>query len=123
MITDAINGPEYMNWRDVTFAGGGGCLTENGFETSIIGQPSAANNQKLIKADTAFQQAIKQNIKYSLYAIAGSNAMNGMTSNTKIVRAYPWWEKTLYAVNVVSGVLALGACAWYASSVLKKKKQ
>ena len=123
MITDAINGPEYMNWRDVTFAGGGGCLTENGFETSIIGQPSAANNQKLIKADTAFQQAIKQNIKYALYAIAGSNAMNGMTSDIKIVRAYPWWEKTLYAVNVVSGVLALGACAWYASSVLKKKKQ
>ena len=123
MITDAINGPEYMNWRDVTFAGGGGCLTENGFETSIIGQPSAANNQKLIKADTAFQQAIKQNIKYALYAIAGSNAMNGMTSDTKIVRVYPWWEKTLYAVNAVTGVLALGACAWYIVSVLKKKEQ
>lgn len=123
MITDAINGPEYMNWRDVTFAGGGGCLTENAFETSVIGQPSAANNQKLIKQDTAFQQAIKQNIKYALYAIAGSNAMNGITSDTKIVRAYPWWEKALYTVNVVSGVLALGACVWYAASILKKKEQ
>ena len=123
MITDAINGPEYMNWRDVIFAGGGGCLTENAFETSIIGQPSSANNQKLIKADTAFQQAIKKNIKYALYAIANSNAMNGFTTDTRIVRAYPWWEKALYAVNGVSGVLALLAFLWYAVSVLKKKEQ
>ena len=49
--------------------------------------------------------------------------MNGMTSDTKIVRAYPWWEKTLYAVNAVTGVLALAACAWYVTSVLKKEKQ
>ena len=123
MITDAINGPEYMNWRDVTFAGGGGCLTENAFETSVIGQTSTANNQKLIKADTAFQQAIKKNIKYALYAMANSNAMNGITSDTKIVRAYPWWEVTLYAVNAATGVLALGTCAWYAVTALKKKEQ
>ena len=123
MITDAINGPEYMNWRDVTFAGGGGCLTENAFETSVIGQPSSAENQKLIKADTAFQQAVKQNIKYTLYAIAGSNAMNGITSDTTIVRVYPWWEKALYAANAVSGILALCSFAWYAVSVMKKKEQ
>ncbi|MBQ9187827.1 MAG: glycoside hydrolase family 3 protein [Clostridia bacterium] len=123
IVTDAINGGEYMNWRDVVLSGGGGCLNVTAFENSIIGSPTTAENQKLISQDTSFQQEVKKAIKYSLYAFAGSNAMNGMTSDTKIVRAYPWWEITLYVLNVVTGVLALGACALYVASLLKKKEQ
>ena len=49
--------------------------------------------------------------------------MNGITSDTRIVRVTPWWEAALYAINAVTGVLALGACALYVVSLLKKKEQ
>ena len=123
VVTDMINGAEYMNWRDVTFAGGGGCLTENAYESSIIGDPNSADNMKLIEKDTVFQQELKKMLKYDLYTFANSNTMNGVTSDTRVVRVHPWWETTLTAVNWVTGVLAVAACAWYVSSALSKKEK
>ena len=49
--------------------------------------------------------------------------MNGVTSDTRVVRVHPWWETTLTAVNWVTGVLAVAACAWYVSSALSKKEK
>ena len=123
VVTDMINGPEYMNWRDVTFAGGGGCLTENAYETSVIGDPNSADNMKLIAKDTRFQQELKTMLKYDLYTFANSNTMNGVTSDTRVVRVHPWWETTLTAVNWATGVLAAAACAWYLCSALSKKEK
>ena len=122
VVTDMINGPEYMNWRDVTFAGGGGCLTENAYDTSVIGDPNSADNMKLIEKDTAFQKELKQMLKYDLYTFANSNTMNGVTSDTRVVRVHPWWETTLIAINWATGILTLAACAWYVSTLLKKKE-
>ena len=122
-VTDMINGPEYMNWRDVTFAGGGGCLTSNAYESSVIGDPLTSDNMKLIQKDTAFQQELKQMLKYDLYSFANSNTMNGITTDTRVVRVHPWWEKALYAVNGVTGVLAAALLALYAASVLSKKEK
>ena len=122
VVTDMINGPEYMNWRDVTFAGGGGCLTENAYDTSVIGDPNSVDNMKLIEKDTAFQKELKQMLKYDLYTFANSNTMNGVTSDTRVVRVHPWWETTLIAINWATGILTLGACAWYVSTLLKKKE-
>ena len=121
VVTDMINGAEYMNWRDVTLAGGGGCLTENAYDSSIIGDPNSADNMKLIQKDTAFQQELKKMLKYDLYTFANSNTMNGVTTDTRVVRVHPWWEKTLTGINWGSGILALAAFAWYLSSALRKK--
>ncbi len=123
VVTDMINGPEYMNWRDVTFAGGGGCLTENAYDSSIIGDPNSAENMKLIEKDTAFQQELKQMLKYDLYTFANSNTMNGVTSDTRVVRVHPWWESTLTGLNIGFGVLTAAALVWYVLPLLKKKEQ
>ena len=124
VITDAINGPEYMNWRDVVFAGGGGALDgSNTYETSLIGLPTSPENLKAIQKDTAFQQEVKKSLRYVLYALADSNAMNGLTSDTRLVRVYPWWECAVIALNVVMGVLAAGSMVLYVLAVVRKKKQ
>ena len=123
VVTDMINGAEYMNWRDVTFAGGGGCLTENAYDSSVIGDPNSTDNMKLIQKDTVFQQELKKMLKYDLYTFANSNTMNGITSDTRVVRVHPWWETTLTAVNWGTGILAVAACAWYVTSVLSKKEK
>jgi len=75
-----INGADYMNWRDVTAAGGGGTLTTSAYDTSEIG--AMANSKKEIEKDVSFQQMMKKNIKYYLYQLVQSNAMNGISSTT-----------------------------------------
>ena len=123
VVTDMINGAEYMNWRDVTFAGGGGCLTSTAYQDSVIGSPLSADNMKLIQKDTAFQQELKQMLKYDLYTFANCNTMNGVTSDTRVVHVTPWWEATLKGLDIGFGVLTALAVVLYVLPLLKKKEQ
>lgn len=123
VVTDMINGPEYMNWRDITFAGGGGCLTSTAYGGSVIGDPLSSTNMKKIQKDTAFQQELKQMLKYDLYTFVQSNGMNGVTHETHVVRLYPWWEKTLIGAEIGLGALTALAVVLYVLPLLKKKEQ
>lgn len=115
--TDMINGADYMNWRDVTAAGGGNCLTTSAYETSSIGQMSDSKSK--IAKDTEFQEMMKYNLKYWMYTLAQSNAMNGISSTTEIVYVNTWYQNAVIAATAVFGVLTL-VCA--ALGLLKRKK-
>lgn len=123
VVTDMINGAEYMNWRDITFAGGGGCLTSTAYQESVIGSPTSADNMKLIQKDTVFQQELKDMLRYSLYTFVQSNTMNGVTSDTRVVPVTPWWEATLKGLDIGFGVLTALAVVLYVLPLLKKKEQ
>ncbi len=101
--TDMINGTEYMNWRDITAAGGGNCLTTSAYDSSVIGT-MAASKSKIAK-DTQFQQMMKYSLKYWMYNLASSNAMNGISKTTKIQHVLTWYQMLLMGVAAVTGVL------------------
>lgn len=46
--------------------------------------------------------------KNILYAVANSNAMNGIGANTRVVPIMPAWQVWLIAIDVVAGVLIVG---------------
>jgi len=118
VVTDMINGADYMNWRDVTIAGGGNCLTSSAYETSSIGE--MADSKSEIEKDGQFQLAMKQNIKYWVYNMAQSVAMNGLTSTTEKVYVLTWYQKALYGGAIGVGVL----CALFAViSLIKRSKE
>jgi len=118
VVTDMINGADYMNWRDVTAAGGGNCLTSSAYETSEIGEMNASKSE--IEKDGDFQAQMKRNIKYWAYNMAASNAMNGLTSTTEKVYVLTWYQKALYA-----GTAGLGALTALLAivSLLKRRKE
>ena len=62
-------------------------------------------------------------LKYDLYTFANSNTMNGITSDTRIVRTFPWWEITVIAADVVFGVATVALCALYVVDLCKKQKE
>jgi len=104
--TDMINGADYMNWRDITFAGGGNCLTTSAYDTSKIGT-MAASKSKIAK-DTDFQNMMKYNIKFFLYKLADSNAMNGYSIGTSIKHVLTWYQWLCIALIAIFGVATLG---------------
>lgn len=121
IVTDMINGADYMNWKDITFAGGGNCLTSSAYDTSSIGT-MAASKDKIAK-DTAFQEQMKTNIKYWLYSTVQSNAMNGLTYDSELVDVLTWWQTALYALIAVLAVLTAGGIAVYVINVKKSKQE
>ena len=66
--------------------------------------------------------AMRTAAKRIMYQTVWSCAMNGISSDTKIVQITPWWETALYTADAVVGVLFLACLAWTAIALLKKKR-
>ena len=64
---------------------------------------------KLYRGDPDIAQAMRESTHRILYTVVNSNAMNGITANTKIVSVTPWWKTALICVDVVLGVLVAGS--------------
>ena len=60
---------------------------------------------KLYKGDADITQAMRESTHRILYTVVNSNAMNGVTAETKIVSVTPWWKTALICVDVVLGIL------------------
>lgn len=121
IVTDMINGADYMNWKDITFAGGGNCLTTSAYDTSSIGTMAASKDK--ISKDTAFQQQMKTNIKYWLYNTVQSNAMNGLTYDSELVDVLTWWQIVLYVLIAALAVLTAGSAAMYVINARKSRQE
>ena len=120
----AAAGFDYMNWLDNIYAGGGACLCTSGnFSTSAHGSMGDAQVLSKVQADSAFQYEMQKALKHFLYTFAGSNAMNGISSDTKIVYVSTWWENALLAANITLGVLTAAALVGCALVSLKAKKE
>lgn len=99
IITDMVNGADYMNWKDSIYAGGGSMLS-NSTTYAETQWGTMTENKALIASDAAFQQQMKQGLKYFLYSTAKSNAMNGITSNTTTVYVRTWWQNTILGFEI-----------------------
>ncbi|MBQ6120997.1 MAG: glycoside hydrolase family 3 C-terminal domain-containing protein [Clostridia bacterium] len=120
-VTDMINGADYMNWRDIVANGGNGCLTSSAYDTSLIG--AIENSKDIISKDVTFQEEMRRGIKYTIYNVAQSNAMNGISSTTEIVYVTTWYET---ALTIATWALAaLTACCLFMAIYrdLKGKKK
>ena len=76
-----------------------------------------------VSQDTTMMTALKQAMKYQNYALANSNAMDGMASNTKLVSVRTWYDNALTAVQIVFAALTVLAAAMYVLDESKSKKQ
>ena len=115
--TDMINGADYMNWRDITAGGGGNCLTTSAYDTSQIGTMAASKDA--ISRDTEFQEMMKYSLKFWMYNLAKSNAMNGISTTTEVQHVLTWYQKALYGADAV---LALLTVLFIVLGVKKSKK-
>ena len=122
IVTDMINGETYMNWKDSIYGGGGTMLANaSTYENTVWGSMTASKAK--IQADAVFQQKMKDAIKYYAYTTAGSNAMNGITSNTELVYVTTWWQNLLKGATIGFGVLtALFACAYVVALIQRRKE-
>ncbi len=122
IITDMINGADYMNWKDSILGGGGSMLAgASAYEETEWG--SMVSNKAKIAKDAVFQQKMKDGLKYYVYTTAGSNAMNGITSNVELVYVRTWWQNALTGATIAMGVLTAVCALFYVLKLVKSRKE
>lgn len=57
------------------------------------------------------------------YQTLWSHAMNGYDSNTRLVPITPWWQTLLITLDVVFGVILLGALVWTGIAIFFEEKE
>ncbi len=67
--------------------------------------------------------ALRRASKNILYAVANSNAINGVSSKSRIVPIMPTWEKWLIALDVVAGVGVLVGLFFSVRMFIKKDEK
>ena len=97
-----------MNWTDNIYAGGGGllCTTAN-YSSSAHGSMSDPDVIENVKSDAAFQHEMQLALKHFMYTFASSNAMNGVSPDSEIVRVSTWWQNAFTAANIAFGALTV----------------
>lgn len=121
-VTDMINGADYMNWKDAIY-GGAGTMLANSTTYEETEWGSMTSNKNKIASDAVFQQKMKDAIKYYAYTTAGSNAMNGITSDVEMLYVRTWWQNAITAAEAVCGVLTAGFAVLYVLKAIKSRKE
>ncbi|OZG64254.1 glycoside hydrolase family 3 protein [Bifidobacterium eulemuris] len=76
-----------------------------------------------VSEDRQFVQALRDNTKYLFYALANSNAMNGLNSTSRVVTNMTWWRWSYAAFIVAALALTVLSLTMYARAMRKSGKE
>lgn len=79
--------------------------------------------EEVLSKDAAMSQAIKTNIKYILYSLANSNALNGINSSSRKVELMTSWRATYISLLTIFSATTLAAIASYITFAIKEGKR
>lgn len=89
------------------------------WDSSSVSWTNDLNN--LYKDDPDVCQAMRQASHRILYAVANSNAMNGISTSQEVVAITPWWQTALYALCVVTAGMTVVSGVMLFRSIKKAK--
>lgn len=122
LSTDMVNGENYFQPAETVI--GGITMMANTNETYFeTGGAWADFTYDNIKNDKILMQVLRDNAHYQLYALANSNAMNGLDSSSRIVAVKPWWEMTMMGLSIGLGAVTMLTFSMYIISVTKGRRE
>ena len=84
---------------------------------------SAGHFDKYETGYSAMAWAMRKAAKRVMYQTVWSNAMNGISSTTKIVSITPWWQMLLNVLDIVFCVLLAGCLVWTVIDLVNENKK
>lgn len=74
-----------------------------------------------VSKDATMMQALKNVMLWQNYALANSNAMDGLSVQSHIAQVNTWYDNALLASQITLALLTLGCVAMYVKSMKKRK--
>ena len=73
-----------------------------------------------LEKDANLRAALKRSMTYQAFALANSNAMDGMSSDSRLVRVRTWYDNLLTGLQIAFAVLSVLALLGYVKSLKKR---
>lgn len=74
-----------------------------------------------VSQDATLMAALKQVMLWQNYALANSNAMDGLSSTSRLVSVRTWYDNALTGVQIAFALLTLAGVAMYIRAAKRKK--
>lgn len=74
-----------------------------------------------VSKDATLMQALKNCMKMQNYALANSNAMDGLVSSSRLESVRTWYDNLLTVLSVVFGLMIICGIGMYANTARKKE--
>ena len=74
------------------------------------------------KDNAAVATAMRKSTRRIIYNVIHTNAMNGVTSKTKVIRVTPWWQTGLVVIQVLFGVTTAVFVGLLVVSLINRKR-
>lgn len=74
-----------------------------------------------VNKDNQLQAALKQAMTWQNYALANSNALDGLSSNSRLVTVRTWYDNLLTGLQIGFAVLTVACAAMYVISAKRKE--
>ena len=110
---DFIMDPVYASLKEAVQNGiTMSCNTgDNSLEAVAAYYPALNWNEETVGADQGLQEALKKGMKMQNYALANSNAMDGLVATSRLVHVKTWYDNLITGLTAASAVLFL-LCAF-----------
>lgn len=119
---DFIMDPGYAVLKEAVHAGVT-MLTFTGDDSlTAVNEKFPAWTEANVGQDAQMLQDLKNVMTWQNYALANSNAMDGLAASSKLVSVRTWYDNALTAAEIVFGALTLLAAAMYLRSATRRKK-
>lgn len=92
--TDALCSPYMTQYANAVVAGNDMWMADTSYSAV-----------QAFEKNPVFLNAVKKSAKRILYTILHSNAMNGISETTKVVKILAWWEIGFISIDIVFGIL------------------
>lgn len=76
-----------------------------------------------VSQDATMMQDLKNVMTWQNYAIANSNALDGMSSSSRIVEVRTWYDNAITGLQIAFGLLTIACAAMYVLGVVKRKEE
>lgn len=112
-ITDSVKGETSVYTIPCLAAGTDTFNADAGRSTEVL-------KYLVANKDGYVLSALREANKRFYYAMANSNLMNGISSETVVSDFIPWWHYALYAVSIILGILTAAAGVLFGYSIYKR---
>lgn len=122
MTEDFITDPKYSVLKEAVYAGVTATCNNGEDSVDAVSQTWSYWNLEDVSKDETMLKAIQQDMKYVLYTVANSNAMDGMNQTSEYVSVRTWYDNLITAMQILFGIVTILSLAMYIKTIKDQKK-
>lgn len=123
MSEDFIRDPNYTALKEAVYCGVTMSCNTGDSTIAAITENWPYWNVADVSQDEVMLQSLKNVMTWQYYAIANSNAMDGLSSSSHIVYVKTWYDNAITAMQIIFAALSLLAIFMYVKSLKKKENE